>query len=255
MKKILIILAITACIMSFCCYPITALSGNNTTKSNNVEQLMTFVGHRVVGNYSVSEALDLFVKDGMNSLIIDYLFDGDIELAKITLDKLFGSTSSKFYIDMERYFDEDVWDISEKNESLYIGGDDVSLYIFTYGSLPSKIYTKHTTSAGEYYTDHTGSWENAYFIDLGNNVVCRLDMTQEFPKETALEYGLMLKDLVADKWQESTEAPTEAPTETASCGGDTESSGCGSIISGSMLILAPITALGAFYVSKRKKKD
>ncbi|MBQ7358265.1 MAG: hypothetical protein IJW65_05985, partial [Clostridia bacterium] len=52
-----------------------------------------------------------------------------------------------------------------------------------------------------------------------------------------------------------TEAPAELPTETSSCGGDTESTGCGSIISGGMLILVPITALGAFYVSKRKKKD
>lgn len=259
MKKSLIFLVIIACIMSFCCYPITALSGNNTTKSNNVEQLMTFVGHRVVGNYSVSEALDLFTQD-MNSLIVDYLFDGDVELAKVTMDNaLLESVVPNPYIDMERFFNEDEWCISDKDETLWIQGAKIDIYIHTeyiglfYG------YTKCMSHKGEYYIE-SNEYSTRYIIDLGNNMMYMLDIRIDAENKAEkidklLEYGFMLRNLVIDKWQESTEAPTEAPTETASCGGDTESTGCGSTISGSTLILVPITAIGAFCVSKRKKKD
>lgn len=51
-----------------------------------------------------------------------------------------------------------------------------------------------------------------------------------------------------------TEAPAELPTEMASCGGDTESTGCGSTMSGGVLLIAPLAVIGAFCVTKRKKK-
>ena len=176
-------------------------------------------GYRTV-KYDIYEAIDDYVGKAASypeehseyggtgtSSVIDYLFDGDVDLAKDTFGKLVDSVlrGDTYTVDIIRVYDQETKCASERSEQWRITDENMFVYI----NIPSSSrgysdMVKNTTSQGEYYTVRKDS-PTRFIIDLGNGVeylfyfnITDLAGNEEIINDY-LQYGFMLKELVSDK--------------------------------------------------------
>lgn len=172
--------------------------------------------YMIKGEYSIVDAIDAF-EEKTDSLLLGYLFGGDIELAK---EKMGDEKYSEYFSNLQiikwehNYSDQPMW------ESLYMrpsGNNSVYIHLLQDRDGFTMDGSKEVADDGrEYYvkeiistvTDQYGTepYERAtYTIDLGGNIqyyfvidIADDSVNRDEVAKTLLEYGFMLKDSVPD---------------------------------------------------------